>query len=59
MAKGFPNRVKDFWRLVLDPTTLMELARHYLVEGWERWQRASLRDIDVSYYTELEDTVTI
>ena len=35
-AKGFPRRVKDFWRLVSDPTTLTKLARHYLVQGWDR-----------------------
>ena len=58
VAKGFPNRIKDFWRLVSDPTTLTELARHYSVRDWERWKRASSRDTDVSCYTELEDAVT-
>ncbi|OCK93459.1 uncharacterized protein K441DRAFT_661294, partial [Cenococcum geophilum 1.58] len=29
VAKGFPNRVKDFWRLISDPKTLIDLARHY------------------------------
>ncbi|XTI90970.1 hypothetical protein V2W45_1470842 [Cenococcum geophilum] len=57
VAKGFPNRVKDFWRLVLDPKTLTDLARHYSVRDWERWKRATLRDTDVSYYMELEDAV--
>ena len=57
-AKGFPSRVKDFWKLVLDPTTLTDLARHYSVRDWERWKRASSRDTDVSCYTELKDAVT-
>ncbi|XTI84526.1 hypothetical protein V2W45_1465585 [Cenococcum geophilum] len=47
MAKGFPNRVKDFWRLVLDPKTLINLTRYYL--------RATLRDTNISCYIELED----
>ncbi|XTI90136.1 hypothetical protein V2W45_1407212 [Cenococcum geophilum] len=58
VAKCFPNRVKDFWRLVLDPKTLIDLARHYLVQDWERWKRATLRDTNVSCYMELEDAVT-
>ncbi|XTI91429.1 hypothetical protein V2W45_1495155 [Cenococcum geophilum] len=51
VAKGFPNRVKDFWRLISNPKTLTDLVRHYL-------KRATLRDTNVSYYIELEDTVT-
>ena len=58
VAKGFPDRVKDFWKLVLDLTVLTELARHYSVRNWDRWKRATSRDIDVSCYTELEDAVT-
>ncbi|XTI87155.1 hypothetical protein V2W45_1386868 [Cenococcum geophilum] len=58
VAKGFPNRIKDFWRLISDPVTLTELARHYSVRDWERWKRASSGDTDVSCYTELEDAVT-
>jgi hypothetical protein len=58
VAEGFPNRVKDFWRLVLDPKTLIDLARHYSVRDWERWKRATSRDTDVGGYTELEDAVT-
>ena len=57
IAKGFPSRVKDFQRLILDPTTLTELVGYYLVRDWERWKRASLKDTDITYYMELEDIV--
>ena len=57
VAKGFPSRVKDFWRLILDPTTLTELARHYSVRDWDRWKRATLKDTDVTCYMDLEDAV--
>ena len=31
IGKGFPSWVKDFQRLVLDPTTLLKLIKYYLV----------------------------
>jgi len=58
VAEGFPSRVKDFWRLVSDPTTLSKLARHYSVSDWDRWKRATSRDTDVTCYMEIEDAVT-
>ena len=59
VAKGFPSRVKDFWRLALNPTVLTELARHYSVRDWDRWKRATSRDTDVTCYIELQDMVTV
>ena len=58
VAEGFPSRVKDFQRLVLDPTTLLKLAEYYLVRDWERQKRATLKDINVTCYTDLKITVT-
>ena len=58
VAEGFPSRVKDFWRLVSDPTTLSKLAEHYSVRDWERWRRATLKDINVTCYTDLKIAVT-
>ena len=58
IAKGFPSKVKDFWRLALNPTVLTELARHYSVRDWDRWKRATSRDTDVTCYMELQDAVT-
>jgi len=58
VGEGFPSRVKDFWKLVLNPTTLTELIRYYLVQDWDQWKRASLKDTEVTCYMELEDAVT-
>jgi hypothetical protein len=58
VGEGFPERVKDFWKLTLHPTVLIKLARHYSVQGWDRWKRATSRDTDVTCYMELEDAVT-
>ena len=58
VGKGFPTRVKDFWMLVLDPTTLADLARHYSVRDWDQWKRPTSGDIDLTCYTDLDDTVT-
>ena len=58
VAEGFPSRVKDFWRLVLDPTTLLKLVEYYLVRDQERQKRATLKDINITYYTDLKIAVT-
>ena len=58
IAKGFPTRVKDFWMLVLDLTTLANLARHYSVRDWDQWKKPTSGDIDATCYTDLDDAVT-
>src|SRR6266702_7015931 len=58
VAEGFPYSVKDFWKLILNPTALTELARHYSVRDWDRWKRATSADTDVTCYMELQDAVT-
>ena len=58
VGKGFPSRVKDFQRLVLDPTTLLKLVKYYLVRDWERQKRATLRDTKVTCYMDLKVAVT-
>ncbi|RHZ68579.1 uncharacterized protein CDV56_109693 [Aspergillus thermomutatus] len=57
VASEFPRSVKEFWQLGLDKSALTRLARHYGVTGWERWQRSTSEDTDVTEYDELEDAV--
>ena len=58
MAAGFPATVREFWKLVLDKPTLIQLAKHYLVIGWEQWKRIALRNANTLLYKRIEDAVS-
>jgi len=57
-AKEFPETVRDFWKLVLNPSALANLARHYSISGWRRWGRHGSDDTDATEYNSLEDAIT-
>ena len=57
VAADFPTTVREFWRLLLNRPALVRLAKHYSVVGWERWQRSSSYDTDVTSCAEIEDAV--
>jgi archaellum component FlaC len=59
VAAGFPTTVREFWGLLSNKPTLIRLAKHYSVVGWERWQRSTSDDTDVTLYTEIEDAVAM
>ena len=58
MAAGFPVTVREFWKLVLDESTLIQLAKHYSVIGWEYWKRIALRNNNALLYERIEDAVS-
>ncbi|BDD57617.1 hypothetical protein MPDQ_002403 [Monascus purpureus] len=57
LAPDFPNTVYQFWALLMNPTALTRLAQHYEIGGWERWQRSSSHETDVTEFLALEDAV--
>jgi hypothetical protein len=57
VAAGFPTTVREFWRLVSDKSTLVRLAKHYSVVGWEWWRRSASYDSDATPYDTIENAV--
>ena len=57
VAEGFPTTVRDFWRLSSNKPTLIRLAKHYSVVGWEWWRRSSSYDSVATSYDSIESAV--
>ena len=57
VAAGFPTTIREFWRLLSNKSTLVRLAEHYSIVGWERWQRNSSYDTDATSYDTIENAV--
>jgi hypothetical protein len=57
VAEGFPQTVRDFWKLADDLPALSRLARHYRFPGWEEWKKTDSDDSDATLYDNLEDAV--
>jgi len=58
VATDFPIIIQEFWRLLLNKSSLIKLVKHYSVVSWERWQRSALYDTDTTLYDTIENTVT-
>jgi len=58
VAADFPTTIREFWRLLSNKSSLIKLAKHYSVVGWERWQRSASYDTDATSYDTIENAVT-
>jgi len=58
VATDFPITVQEFWRLLSNKLTLVRLAKHYSVVGWEWWRRSGLYDSGAILYNSIESAVS-